>query len=81
MSNENKFYKLINEYGELKDELMDHEANLHDGMYWDIQGYIEYFEFECTREEEKDIIDDLNKQVKACRKLLKGYQELKYIFC
>ena len=74
MSNENRFYKLLGEYEDLKDSLMDYDDNLHDGMYWDIRGYYE-------EGYEESLLEDLNNQVKACRKLLKGYKELNYIFC
>ena len=71
----NNFEKLLEEYRTLKDELLDFEENLHDGMYYDIQGYWEeYNEYE-------GLFDDLHNQVKACRNLLKGYKELHYIFC
>jgi hypothetical protein len=60
MSNENRFYKLLGEYEDLKDSLMEY-TNLHDY--------------------EESLLEDLNNQVKACRKLLKGYKELNYIFC
>ena len=35
----NNFIKLYNEYAELKDEIMDYNDNLHDSMYWDLEGY------------------------------------------
>ena len=73
MSNENKFYKLLGEYEDLKDSLMEY-TNLHDGMYYDIRGYYE-------EGYEESLLEDLNNQVKACRKLLKGHKELNYIFC
>jgi hypothetical protein len=72
MRNENRFYKLLGEYEDLKDSLMEY-TNLHDGMYYDIQGYYE-------EGYEESLLEDLNNQVKACRKLLKGYKELNYIF-
>ena len=73
MSNENRFYKLLGEYEDLKDSLMEY-TDLHDGMYYDIQGYY-------SEGYEDSLLEDLNNQVKACRKLLKGYKELNYIFC
>jgi hypothetical protein len=70
----NNFEKLLEEYRTLKDELLDFEENLHDGMYYDIQGYWEeYNQYE-------ELFDDLHSQVKACRNLLKGYKQLHYIF-
>jgi len=69
-----KFNDLLSEYNCLADSLLKHNKNLYDGMYYDIQGYIAegYNEIE---------LEHLNNQVKACRKLLKGYEELHYIFC
>ena len=74
MSNENRFYKLLGEYEDLKDSLMEYNDNHHDGMYYDIQGYYE-------EGYEESLLEHLNNQVKAYRKLLKGYKELNYIFC
>ncbi len=74
----NRFYKLLGEYEDLKDSLMEYNDNLHDAMYYDIRGYYEEVS-EVYNEE--SLFEDLNNQVKACRKLLKGYKELNYIFC
>ena len=83
-----RFFKLINEYNHLKDELMDFDDNLHDPMYWDVQGYCESFdEITCMYNEDvnledlESIIEDLQKQVEACRLLLKGFKKLKYVYC
>jgi hypothetical protein len=83
MNLDNKFYKLLNEYDELKDKIMDHTNDqLNDGMYWDIQGYVETYEYELETDEERtDEIETLHKQVKACRMLLKGLESLNYIYC
>ena len=72
---EKNFIKLYNEYAELKDELMEYNENLHDSMYWDLQGYYE------ESDDHEELFDDLYNQVKACRNLLKGYKQLRYIFC
>ena len=67
---------------ELKDKIMEHDDNYHDGMYYDIQGYSEIYEYELETDEERtNEIDTLNKQVKACRMLLKGLESLNYIYC
>ena len=51
-------------------------------MYYDIQGYSEIYEYELETDEERtNEIDTLNKQVKACRMLLKGLESLNYIYC
>ena len=82
MNLDNKFYKLLNEYDELKDRIMDHTNKFHDGMYYDIQGYSEIYEHELETDEEKtEEIETLHKQVKACRMLLKGLKALNYIYC
>ena len=81
MNLDNKFYKLLNEYDELKDKIMDHDGKYHDGMYWDIQGYAESYEYELDTDEERtNEIEMLNNQVKACRMLLKGLKALNYIY-
>jgi hypothetical protein len=74
---ENNFNKLLNEYAELKDKLIEYtfNGNLHDSMYWDLEGY--YSE----SDDHTELFDDLYNQVKACRNLLKGYKQLHYIFC
>jgi len=81
MNLDKKFYTLLNEYDELKDKIMEHDDNYHDGMYYDIQGYSEIYEYELENDEEKaDEIETLNKQVKACRMLLKGLESLNYTY-
>jgi len=81
MNLDKKFYTLLNEYDELKDKIMEHDDNYHDGMYYDIQGYSEIYEYELDTDEEKaDEIETLNKQVKACRMLLKGLESLNYTY-
>ncbi len=81
MNLDNKFYKLLNEYDELKDRIMDHTNKFHDGMYYDIQGYSEIYEYELETDEERtNEIETLHKQVKACRMLLKGLKSLNYIY-
>jgi len=81
MNLDKKFYTLLNEYDELKDKIMEHDDNYHDGMYYDIQGYSEIYEYELENDEEKtNEIETLNKQVKACRMLLKGLESLNYIY-
>ena len=72
-NNKNNFTKLLNEYERLKNELMKYDENLHDSMYWDLEGYHE----ELLDEE---LFNNLHNQVLACKSLLKGYKKLKYIF-
>ena len=81
MNLDNKFYKLLNEYNELKDKIMEHDDRFHDGMYYDIQGYSEIYEYELETDEERaNEIETLHKQVKSCRMLLKGLESLNYIY-
>jgi len=82
MKLERKFYRLINEYHDIKDELLNYEESLHDGMYWDIQGYIETYENELENQDEIEAeIEQLEKQVNACRMILDGFKSLKYVYC
>jgi len=72
MKNETKYLKLLKEYDELKDKIMEIDDRFHDGMYYDIMGYFE---------EGHEYLPELESQVKACRSLLKGLKALNYIFC
>ena len=72
MKNKIKYLKLLREYEELKDKIMDIDDRFHDGMYYDLMGYYE---------EEYEYLPELESQVKACRSLLKGLKGLNYIFC
>ena len=81
MNLDKKFYKLLNEYDELKDKIMEHDDRFHDGMYYDIQGYSEIYEYELETDEERaNEIKTLHKQVNACRILLKGLESLNYTY-
>ena len=81
MNLDKKFYTLLKEYDELKDKIMEHDDNYHDGMYYDIQGYSEIYQYELENDEERTKeIETLNKQVKACRMLLKGLESLNYTY-
>jgi len=73
MKNETKYLKLLKEYDELKDKIMEIDDRFHDGMYYDIMGFMS--------ETDDGLIDELESQVKACRSLLKGLKALKYTFC
>tara|TARA_R110000782_G_scaffold185619_1_gene275735 strand:- start:135 stop:362 length:228 start_codon:yes stop_codon:yes gene_type:complete len=75
MTQEKKYNKLLNEYNDLKDKIMEIDDRFHDGMYYDIMGYEE------ESYENLDYLPELESQVKACRDLLKGLKALKYIFC
>ena len=72
MKNKIKYLKLLREYEELKNKIMDIDDRFHDGMYYDLMGYYE---------EEYEYLPELESQVKACRSLLKGLKGLNYIFC
>ena len=72
MKNKIKYLKLLREYEELKNKIMEIDDRFHDGMYYDLMGYYE---------EEYEYLPELESQVKACRSLLKGLKGLNYIFC
>ena len=77
------FKKLINEYDSLKDELMEYDSRFHDNIFWDMTGYCEDYEefhFNDDQEDLQGLLKDLEKQVKACRQLLQGFQNLNYIY-
>lgn len=71
---EKRFDDLLSEYNSLAYSLLEYNKDLYNGMYYDIEGYI-------SEGYNRIQLEDLNNQVKACRKLLKGYKELHYIFC
>lgn len=75
MKKETKYLKLLREYVELKDKIMDIDDRFYDAMYYDIRGYDEEF-----YREDYDLLPELERQVKACRSLLKGLKGLNYIF-
>ena len=61
MKNKIKYLKLLREYEELKDKIMDIDDRFHDGMYYDLMGYYEDYEGEY------EYLPELESQVKACR--------------
>lgn len=66
--------ELISRYMRAKDNLLDHTQELHDGMYYDIQGY-------CEELPEDVDLECLEKQVKTAEKLLECYRNLEYTYC
>ena len=64
--------KLIIEYIELRDELMDYTMEHFDAMSYDIDGYL--------YDDENDI-EVLKTQVKAFKKMLKAYKLINYTYC
>ena len=72
-----KFERLLNEYSELKDELLGTQIEvLFDECLYDISGF--------NSIDEDDIISflpELEKQVKSLRLLLKGIESFETTFC
>ena len=67
---------LLQEYSRLKDELINHTEHLHDGMYYDIEGF-----WECVMEGDYSEFEALQNQVTAFTKVLEGYKLINYTFC
>lgn len=66
---------MVEEYYQLKEDIMEYTEEFHDAMLFDYEGYVEAF-----YNEDYDEFDDLNNQVKAFRKILEGLKEIKYVF-
>jgi|Laugresu1bdmlbsd_1035121.scaffolds.fasta_scaffold23743_5 hypothetical protein len=71
-----KYKKLIREYISIKNDLLDYTESFHDGMLFDIEGYIEAFS-----NQDYDEINELENQVKSFRLILEGFKGIKYVFC
>jgi hypothetical protein len=71
-----KYKKLIREYISIKNDLLDYTESFHDGMFFDIEGYIEAFS-----NQDYDEINELENQVKSFRLILEGFKGIKYVFC
>lgn len=67
---------LLNRYSEIKDELLDYTQSLHDGMYYDIDGYWDSYYMD-----DFDDLPTLRTQVEAFELILKGYKSINYVFC
>ncbi len=72
--------KLLEEYFDLKDMLLDYTDEFYDAMLYDIEGYYEkvYFSDEEDREYYAKV---LTKQVSAFKSILEGYKQIDYTFC
>ena len=72
--------KLLEEYFDLKDMLLDYTDEFYDAMLYDIEGYYEkvYFSDEEDREYYAKV---LTKQVNAFKSILEGYKQIDYTFC
>ena len=73
------FNSLIDTYIELKDEIINYSDEYHDTMFFDIEGYIEYYN------DDKDSIDlisllDTVKKFELLLKGLKAYNETEIIY-
>lgn len=71
-----EYRKLLNEYYDLKNALLDYTDSFYDGMYYDIQGYHVMYD-----ENDYGEIDSLRNQVKSFRAILTGMKTMKYQFC
>jgi hypothetical protein len=72
--------KLLEEYFELKDMLLDYTDEFHDAMFYDIQGYYEEVDF--SDEEDREYYAKvLTKQVNAFKSILEAYKQIDYTFC
>ena len=67
---------LLQKYSKIKNNLLDHTEQFHDGMHYDIEGY-----WECVMEGDYDDLETLKNQVKAFTKILEGYKLIRYTFC
>lgn len=72
-----KEYKnLISEYQSIQDDLLNYTEVFHDGMLFDIEGYIDRL-----YDEDYSDIDKLRNQVKSFRLILEGLKNIEYVFC
>ncbi len=72
--------KLLEEYFDLKDMLLDYTDEFHDAMFYDIQGYYEEIDFS-DEEDCEYYAKVLTKQVNAFKSILEGYKQIDYTFC
>ena len=72
--------KLLEEYFELKDMLLDYTDEFHDAMSYDIQGYYVRIDY-IDEEEYKHYTEVLTKQVNAFKSILEAYKQIDYTFC
>tara|TARA_S200002703_G_scaffold23320_1_gene20115 strand:+ start:1784 stop:2011 length:228 start_codon:yes stop_codon:yes gene_type:complete len=66
---------LINEYSDLKDQLLDYTSEWHDAMLWDIDGY----RYEFDNLTDKDI-ETLENQVQCFRSILQSIKKLEFVY-
>ena len=77
-----KFDRLISEYALLRDKMLDLNDDYFDAMGYDLQGYSECVHEVIEDDEEfKAMIDDLEHQVKAFRLIVRGLENINYIYC
>ena len=78
-----KFEKLMEEYFKIKDDLLEWTECHHDSMLYDIDGYYETMD-EAIQDGDEEYIekitDQLEVQVKAFRKILKGLSMVNYYY-
>ena len=71
--------KLLEEYFDLKDMLLDYTDEFHDAMSYDIQGYYVRIDY-IDEEEYKHYTEVLTKQVNAFKSILEAYKQIDYTF-
>ncbi len=71
--------KLLEEYFELKDMLLDYTDEFHDAMSYDIQGHYVRIDY-IDEEEYKHYTEVLTKQVNAFKSILEAYKQIDYTF-
>jgi hypothetical protein len=70
-----QYKELLDQYWNLKDEIMQFTDDYHDAMYYDFEGYHEYY-----MDGEYDYMDELRNQVEAFTLLLSALTKIKYVF-
>ena len=84
MKTRTEVQKLINTYGQLRDDVAEHKMfdSLFDGIYWDAIGYSETLrEEDLTTTELNEMASNLTDQIKAVKQLIRGANELNFIYC
>jgi len=76
MSKLNKVYGLLNEYFEIKDELLSYTEEYHDAMLFDWMGYTETLSEDGVEDFD---IDSLERVVIAHRGLLKALKDISWV--
>ena len=70
--------KLLRDYDQIKDDLLDYTDEHHDSMMYDIRGY--RYELNDDYEFSDQEVAILKKQVEAFRLILNAYKSINYIY-